>query len=62
MAMEDIELYPVDFFCAKDIFNYKLLVTENTVSIHMIDAAWYSGWKKFKRFIKKILIKLNFVR
>ncbi|MBR6071670.1 MAG: glycosyl transferase [Acholeplasmatales bacterium] len=49
---------PRTYFCAKDIHNYKLDVTKVTISIHHLDASWYSPWHKFLHNCKKILFSL----
>lgn len=55
---DKISVYKRNVFCAKDIHTYKLDITDNTVSIHHLDASWYSTTKKILRFIKKILMSL----
>ena len=49
----NIHIYPIDYFGAKDIHTYQLLKTDNTIAIHHLDATWYSNRKKFLRFCKK---------
>lgn len=53
-----VHIYPQTYFCGKNIHNYKLLVSDNTVSIHNLDATWYSPWHKFMRSCKKIVMKI----
>ena len=60
---ETIHVYPQTFFCAKDIHNYKLLVSSYTICIHNLDASWYSPSHLFFKKIKVILMKfINFFR
>ena len=56
VRLENITVYPVDYFCAKDFKTYESLKTENTVTIHLLDGSWYSPFKKFLKFIKKIFV------
>lgn len=53
---ESIHIYPQTYFCGKNIFNYKLLITDNTVSIHHLDASWYNIGHKVLRCFKKIVM------
>jgi hypothetical protein len=54
-----ITIYPVDYFCAKDYKTYKMLQTDHTVAIHMLEASWYPWNRKLKKKIKKIMIKMK---
>ena len=45
-----------DHYSAKDFKTYESLKTENTVTIHLLDGSWYSPFKKFLKFIKKIFV------
>ena len=57
--VEEITVYPSEYFCPKDIETGKLTVTENTVSIHWFDGSWVSGKGiiKIKQFTKRLLGK-----
>lgn len=60
---DNVHIYKFEYFCAKNIHNYKILRTENTVSIHMLDATWYPIYKKVLKFCKKIIMRfINFFR
>lgn len=55
--IDDIKIYPSDFFCP---FNYKtkqLKITNETVSIHWYDASWVSNYRKFICFLQSIFGK-----
>ncbi len=56
--LDNITIYSSDFFSAKNIHTHKLTKTSNTVSIHHLDASWYSKRRKFLRKIKKIILKI----
>lgn len=59
----DFHIYKRSFFCGKDIYTYKLDINENTVSIHQLDATWYSSKYKFLKKCKKcVMFVLNFLR
>ena len=53
---KDIHIYPQTYFCGKNIFNYKLLVTDNTISIHHLDASWYSAGHKLLKVCKRVVM------
>ena len=60
-----LEIYPLDYFCAKSYITNKLLVTDKTVCIHHFSGSWTSKKYKFIRFIgpkaTKVLVKLKHV-
>jgi hypothetical protein len=53
----DLHIYTQTFFCGKDIHNYKLLVTDDTVCIHNLDATWYGPVHKVLKIFKKIVLR-----
>lgn len=65
--VEDVVVYPVDYFCPKKMGTNKVTITENTVSIHHYDASWKSNSRvvrkigyymiPVKQFIKRIVKK-----
>lgn len=59
ISMEDITIYPVDYFCAKDYKTYQLLKTDRTITVHTLDASWYPWKRKVKKIIKKIMVKMK---
>ena len=50
-----VHILPQTFLCGKNIFNYKLMITENTYCIHHLDASWYGGGHKLLKKCKKIV-------
>lgn len=57
-TFDNIKIFPQTYFCGKNIHNYELLVTDNTVCIHNLDATWYSPGHKLLRYIKKNVLRL----
>lgn len=45
----NIHVYPKDYFCPLDYISGKLMVTENTKSIHWYDASWLDNRMKNRR-------------
>lgn len=64
---EGVAIYPFDYFCAKDHFTGKVIITNNTYTIHHFAGSWHSKSMKIKKFIRrmvgeeifKILIKIK---
>lgn len=66
-----IWIYPKEYFCPMDYRTKKMVITDNTYSIHHYAASWLSKWSKIKygiakmlgknitRFIKRILRNLS---
>ena len=55
---ELFHIYPFEYFCAKDIHNYKIKKTNNTYTIHHLDATWYSPKKKILRKCKSVVMSI----
>ncbi|MBT9036099.1 hypothetical protein BTJ18_03920 [Lactobacillus delbrueckii subsp. bulgaricus] len=55
--VQEVTIYPVDYFCGKDYKSFESLETTNTVAVHMLDASWYPMNKRLKRNLKKFLLK-----
>ena len=53
-----MNIYPVEYFCPLKMGTNKLIITDNTYSIHHFNASWYSGNKLIKK-IKYYLIPLK---
>ena len=47
--VENINIYPADYFCPVNELGEKNNFTENTRSIHWYSASWYSQEQKEKR-------------
>jgi len=48
-------IYPKDYFCPKDYYTGKLLLTENSMSIHHYDASWKSKSSELKKRIAVLI-------
>lgn len=65
--INNVKIYPTDYFCPIKLGTNKINITSNTFSIHHYSASWYKGNKYIKKlnyylipikqFIKKIYIK-----
>lgn len=53
--VNDVVVYPTDYFCPINMSTNKLEITENTYSIHHFSGSWLSKWAKFKRLIRKLI-------
>ncbi len=65
---EDITIYPMEYFCPFNLITQKLLITNNTISIHHYEGSWKRrtilNKKLMRKTIKyKILLKkfINFL-
>lgn len=47
--VDDLTIYPPEYFCPISIKDGKLHITENTRSIHWYDQSWQSPWRKYGR-------------
>lgn len=47
-TVADVNIYPVDYFCPIDMSSGKLIVTENTHSIHRYAGSWETKENKFR--------------
>lgn len=48
-------IYPVDYFCAKNIFSNKIFITKNTYAIHHFSGSWLNCRGKIKNGIRIFL-------
>ena len=53
--IEDIYIYPPEYFCPMDYRTGVLNITQNTYSIHWYAASWQSAYDRFKTKLKYIL-------
>lgn len=65
--INDLTIYPSDFFCPLDYKTKKLKITENTYTIHHYSASWHSKSQKIKTRIRvifgeKALIRLSHIK
>jgi hypothetical protein len=53
--IQELTVYPVDYFCPKDFATGKLIITKNTHSIHWYDASWQpKSSKVFYSLVKRL--------
>lgn len=49
-CVDNVVVFPSEFFCPKNYFTSELNTTENTYSIHHFDASWYpKDWALIKK-------------
>ncbi|CAH1225181.1 hypothetical protein PAECIP111892_05576 [Paenibacillus auburnensis] len=53
--MNEVAVYPIEYFCAKDFATNKLYVTENTYAIHHFAGSWLSPKEKMKLKLRGII-------
>lgn len=52
---DDLNVYPVDVFCAKDWRTNKVNITDNTYTVHHFSASWHSNAQKIKHKISILI-------
>lgn len=65
--LQNVTIYPTDFFCPLKMGTNKLTITDNTYSIHHYAASWYTGnavIRKIKYYLipAKIFVKKYILR
>lgn len=65
--IQDVTIYPTDYFCPLKMGTNKLTITDNTHSIHHYAASWYTGGaliRKIKYYLipAKIFVKKYILR
>lgn len=60
--VEELTIYPTDYFAAKDYKTGKITVTDNTISIHHYHASWTSPKQKFLLQIERLVGQKNIER
>lgn len=58
--IDDVKIYPIEYFAPKDYISGKLKLTSNTISIHQYNASWFSPKKKIMRKIKSLIGEKRF--
>lgn len=53
--IDDIIIYPNEYFCPLNYRTGQLNITDNTYSIHWYTASWQSSYSRFKSKVQKIL-------
>lgn len=56
-TIDDITIYPKDFFCPMDYVTSLLNITDNTRTIHHYSASWHGKREKLYLFAKRLLGK-----
>lgn len=51
----DVTFYPFEFFCAKSIETGKIMLTNNTYTIHHFSGSWLTSSQKLKLYLKRII-------
>lgn len=57
--IDDIYIYPKEYFSPKDVLTQELVITENTRSIHHYDASW-AEWYDKRAGIRGIILRKYF--
>lgn len=50
-----LTVYPVDYFCPIDMDSGKLIITDNTRSIHRYAASWVDNYSKFRGKVYRVI-------
>lgn len=58
VLLDDIHIYPIEYFCAKDWYTGEVKVNEQTCMIHHFSGSWYDNKKKLKVKFRTLLLKL----
>lgn len=53
--IQDIKIYPPEYFCPMNPKTGKIKITKTTYSIHHYTASWQSGYSRFKTKIQRII-------
>lgn len=55
--VEEINIYPPEYFCPMNPVTGEINITDNTFSIHHYTASWQSPYTRFKTAVKRVLGK-----
>lgn len=58
ISIDNVTIYPKDYFSPKDYVSKKVTITENTICIHHFDGTWKSGKDRLKDKIKIVIRKI----
>lgn len=53
--LNEVTVYPTDYFCAKDYRTGRLDINDNTHTIHHFSGSWFSKTDKLKKRVKNII-------
>lgn len=56
--VDNVAFFPKEYFCPYDYDSHKLIITDNTISIHWYGESWLSNRKKFSKKIKRIMFNI----
>ncbi len=57
-TVAEINIYPVDYFCPIDMSSGKLIITENTHSIHCYAGSWETKENKFRGKVYRLIHRI----
>jgi hypothetical protein len=55
IEFQDVTIYPSDYFCPKSFENGKIVMTENTRTIHHYAASWLGPKEKFIQLLTRLI-------
>lgn len=58
LLKDGLNIYPFEYFCAKDLETGKLVVTNNTYTIHHFSGSWLPKTTKLKQRVKQEIKKV----
>ena len=62
IEFQNITIYPPDYFCPKSFENGKIVMTENTRTIHHYAASWLGPKEKFIQLLTRLIGTKNVLR
>lgn len=57
-VIEDITIYPIEYFCPVDYDTGKMMISKNTYSIHHYGYSWAGEWDKKTLLIKRRIFNI----
>ena len=54
-TVKGFTIYPTDFFCPKDYLTRKIIITDNTHTIHHFAGSWSSPYRNFVGMVKRLI-------
>ena len=55
--LDNVTIYPAEYFCGYDMIARKKMITENTYSVHHYNSSWLGPKDKIVNFIRRIVYK-----
>ena len=56
--LDDVSLFPFDYFCAKNFTDGKIVTTQNTYTIHHFAGSWHDDEQNYASKLKQKYIKI----